>query len=106
VTFLKGRRITMEPRRQEISRTTAALLDAAFDDDQERADQLLAGRDDLAAQVTAGLAQVITGSFAGSNHDLAPYFAKALAWDIAEGVMDGHDEFRAVIKEWMLRLAS
>jgi hypothetical protein len=27
----------MEPSRQEISRTIAALLDAAFDDDQERA---------------------------------------------------------------------
>ena len=96
----------MEPSRQEISRTIAALLDAAFDDDQERAEQLLAGRDDLAAQVTAGLAQVITGSLGGSNHGLARYFAQALAWDIAEGVTDGHDQFRAVIKDWMLRLAS
>lgn len=96
----------MEPGRQEISRTIAALLDAALDDDHERADQLLAGRDDLAAQVTAGLAQVITGSLDGSNHDQAAYFAKALAWDIAESVMDGHDQLRAVIKEWMLRLAS
>jgi hypothetical protein len=96
----------MEPGRQEISRTIAALLDAAFDDDQERADQLLAGRDDLAAQVTAGLAQVITDGLRASNQGLAPYFAKALAWDIAEGMMDGHDAFRAVLKEWMLRLAS
>ncbi len=96
----------MEPGRQEISRTIAALLDAAFDDDQERAEQLLAGRDDLAVQVTAGLAQVITGGLGGSNRSLAPYFAKALAWDIAEGVMDGHSEFRAVLKEWMLHLAS
>jgi len=96
----------VEPGRQEISRTIAALLDAAFDDDHERAEQLLAGRDDLAAQVTTGLAQVIVGSFSVSDHGLAPYFAKALAWDIAEVVTDGHDQFRAVIKEWMLRLAS
>lgn len=96
----------MEPGRQEISRTIAALLDAAFDDDHERAEQLLAGRDDLAAQVTAGLAQVITGSLRGSSHDRVAYFAKALAWDIAESVMDGHDQFHAVIKEWMVRLAS
>lgn len=96
----------MEPSRQEISRTTAALLDAAFDNDQERAEQLLAGQDDLAAQVTAALAQVITDSLGGSNYGLAPYFAMALAWDIAEAATDGHDEFRAVLREWMLRLAS
>jgi hypothetical protein len=82
------------------------MLDAAFDNDQERAEQLLAGQDDLASQVTAALAHVITGSLGGSNHGLARYFAKALAWDIAEGVTDGHDEFRAVLREWMLRLAS
>jgi hypothetical protein len=96
----------MEPSRQEISRTTAALLDAAFDNDHERAEQLLAGRDDLAAQVTAALAHVITGSLGGSNHGLPPYFAKALAWDITGYVTDSHDEFRAVLREWMLRLAS
>ncbi|HEY6278520.1 MAG TPA: hypothetical protein VIX86_19575, partial [Streptosporangiaceae bacterium] len=78
---------------REVNRTVGALIDAAFDGDEERASELLdGGHPDLAARVTVCLAEAIPGCLEDSDPGVARSFALALAWMFAGCVVRDRDQ--------------